>query len=108
MSQHPSLRSKGKGGKFRSVLKRFERLKHLKEKEKWVGESSIFGMDKIKILRFKIKKEKTAPTEEGAAGAETPAAGGAAATGAGAKATGAPAAKEAKKGKEGGAKKDKK
>ena len=69
MSQHPSLRSKRKGIAHRSVLKRYERLKELKEKEKWDEEKSIFGLPKLKILRFKIKKEK--PVEaEAAAGAE--------------------------------------
>ena len=35
MSQHPSLRSKAKSKQHRSVLKRYERVKGLKEKEKW-------------------------------------------------------------------------
>ena len=71
MSQHPSLRSKGKGIRFRSVLKRFERLRHLLEKEKWEEGMSIFGLPKIKMVRFKIKKEKAAPEEAAAeAGAE--------------------------------------
>ncbi|NQT07090.1 MAG: small basic protein [Candidatus Omnitrophica bacterium] len=69
MSQHPSLRSSGKGKQHRSVLKRFEKIKHLKEKEKWEEGMSIFGLPKIKILKFKIKKEKAAP-EEAVAGAE--------------------------------------
>ena len=69
MSQHPSLRSKSKGIAHRSVLKRYERLKELKEKEKWDEEKSIFGLPKLKILKFKIKKEK--PVEaEAVAGAE--------------------------------------
>ncbi|MCK4463493.1 MAG: small basic protein [Candidatus Omnitrophica bacterium] len=69
MSQHPSLRSKRKGIAHRTVLKRYERLKELKEKEKWDEEKSIFGLPKLKILKFKIKKEK--PVEaEAAAGAE--------------------------------------
>ena len=67
MSQHPSLRSKGKGLRFRSVLKRFERLRHLIEKEKWAENMSIFGLPKIKQIRFKIKKEKAAPEETAAA-----------------------------------------
>ncbi len=78
MTQHPSLRSGSKQKKHRSVLKRFERLKHLKEKGEWEEEKSIFGLPKIKILKFKIKKEKAA-AEEGAveAGAEGAAAPGA-------------------------------
>jgi len=92
MSQHPSLRSKRKGIAHRSVLKRYERLKELKEKEKWDEEKSIFGLPKLKILRFKIKKEKPAEAEA-AAGAEGVA--GTAASGAeGAKAAKAPEAAE--------------
>lgn len=76
MSQHPSLRTKGKGTRFRSVLKRFEKLRHLIEKEKWDKEMSIFGLPKIKMLKFKIKKEKAAPEEVSAeAGVEATAEG---------------------------------
>jgi small basic protein (TIGR04137 family) len=70
MAQHPSLRSKEKGKQHRSVLKRYERVKELKEKEKWNIGDSVFGLLKLKILKFKIKKEKAAPAEEAAAGAE--------------------------------------
>jgi len=73
MSQHPSLRSKSKGVSHRSVLKRYERLKELKGKEKWDDEQSVFGLPKLKILKFKIKKEKAAEAEvQPAVGAETP------------------------------------
>lgn len=79
MTQHPSLRSTTKSKQHRSVLKRFERLKHLKEKGDWEEGKSIFGLPKIKILKFKIKKEKAAPEEAAAAaGAEGVAAQGAA------------------------------
>lgn len=70
MAQHPSLRSKEKGKQHRSVLKRYERIKKLKEKEKWKDGDSVFGLPKLKILKFKIKKEKAAPVAEAAAGAE--------------------------------------
>ncbi|MFH1380993.1 MAG: small basic protein [Candidatus Omnitrophota bacterium] len=67
MSQHPSLRSKVKGKQHRSVLKRFERVKTLKEKEKWNDGDSVFGLLKLKLLKFKLKKEKAVPkAEEGA------------------------------------------
>ena len=88
MSQHPSLRISDKDKKQRSVLKRHERVKQLKEKEKWDEEDSVFGLPKVKVTRFKIKKEKAAAAEgvEGAEGA-TPIAGAAAkAPAAGAKA----------------------
>ena len=96
MSQHPSLRSSDKGRQHRSVLKRYEKLKILKDKEKWDDKDSVFGLAKVKVIKFKIKKEKAAAAEgaEGAEGA-APAAGAAApASGAAAKA-GAPAAKAA-------------
>ena len=72
MSQHPSLRSSDKDKQQRSVLKRYERIKSLKDKEKWEEEKdSIFGLPKVKVTRFKIKKEKAAAAEgaEGAAAA---------------------------------------
>lgn len=71
MSQHPSLRSSEKNKQHRSVLKRYERIKTLKEKELWKDEDSVYGLPKVKIVRFKIKKEKAkaAETVEGAAAA---------------------------------------
>lgn len=73
MSQHPSLRISDKDKKQRSVLKRHERVKQLKEKERWDEEDSVFGLPKVKVTRFKIKKEKAAAVEgavPGAAGTE--------------------------------------
>lgn len=64
MSQHPSLLGSGKGKQHRSVLKRYEKLKYLIEKEKWGKEAdSVYNLPKIKIVRFKAKKEKAAATE---------------------------------------------
>lgn len=70
MAQHPSLRSKEKGKQHRSVLKRYERVRELKEKEKWKEGNSVFGLLKLKILKFKIKKEKAAPAVEAVPGTE--------------------------------------
>ena len=71
MSQHPSLKSSNKTIQHRSVLKRFEKIKVLKDKDKWTDGNSAFGLPKVKTLRFKIKKEKAAPAaEETAAGSE--------------------------------------
>lgn len=66
MSQHPSLRSSEKDKQHRSVLKRYERIKILKDKERWKEDDSVFGLQKVKVLRFKIKKEKAAKEVEGA------------------------------------------
>lgn len=104
MSQHPSLRSSDKGKQHRSVLKRYERIKALKDKEKWEEKDSVFGLPKVKIIRFKIKKEKAAAAE-GAEGTAAAAAGPEAIPPAGAKASpGAKAApgKEEAKSKEKG------
>ena len=96
MSQHPSLRSSEKDKKHRSVLKRYERIKILKDKEKWKDGESVFGLSKVKIVKFKIKKEKAAAAEGTAeAGAATPAAAGATAAPATPQAKGAPQAKTA-------------
>ena len=104
MSQHPSLRSSGKDKKQRSVLKRYERIKTLQDKEKWDEEKdSVFGLPKVKVTRFKIKKEKAAAAEgteaaEGApAGAATGKEAAKPAAKEGAKAPAADAKKEAKK-----------
>lgn len=83
MSQHPSLRSSDKDKQHRSVLKRYERLKILKEKEVWKEGASVFGLPKVKILRFKIKKEKAVKEAEGAEGAIAAAPGTPGTTGAG-------------------------
>ena len=81
MSQHPSLRSSGKDKAHRSVLKRYERVKLLKEKEKWTDDESVYGLPKVKIVKFKIKKEK-AQAVEPAEGALAPAPGAAPSAGA--------------------------
>jgi len=107
MAQHPSLHSKEKGKQHRSVLKRFERIKELKGKEKWKQGDSVFGLLKLKILRFKLKKEKAQPaaplgaeaaegTASAATGAQTPVGGKPKATGKEAKT----APKKEEKGKE--------
>jgi len=77
MSIHSSLRSGEKGKKHRSVLKRYERLSVLKDKELWDESKTVLGIPKVKMVRTKIKKEKTAekavegkPGEAGAAPAD--------------------------------------
>lgn len=96
MSQHPSLRSSGKDKAHRSVLKRYERIKLLKEKEEWTDKESVYGLPKVKIVKYKVKKEKAVAVEgaEGAAAIVPGAAGAQPAAGAPAKA--APAKSAAK------------
>ena len=64
MSQHPSLKTK-RGSGHRSVLKRFERLRYMVDKDKWNEAMSIFGLPKIKLIKFKMKKEKVVEAVEG-------------------------------------------
>jgi len=73
MSIHSSLRASG-SNKHRSVLKRYERLKMLKDKNLWSDEKSALGIPKVKMQRLKVKKEKAA-APDAAAGATAPAAG---------------------------------
>ncbi len=107
MSQHPSLRSSDKDKQHRSVLKRYERLKLLKDKEKWDDKKSVFGLQKVRVIRFKIKKEKAAvaegaEAEAAAPGTVAPAAAGAAKQGAPAKGAAATPAKDTAKAQKSG------
>lgn len=71
MTQHPSLKTSSIGTKFRSVLKRYERIKELFTDTKWNPEKdSIYCLPKVKRFKFKAKKTKAA--EEGAEGAAAP------------------------------------
>lgn len=67
MSIHSSLRGGGKGKKHRSVLKRYERLKVLKDKKLWSEERSVLGIPKVKMQKLKVKKEKAAAPDAAAA-----------------------------------------
>ena len=82
MSIHSSLRSNSANKKHRSVLKRFERLKMLKDKNIWDDGKSVLGIPKVKMQKLKVKKEKAVAAAPGAA---APAAGKAAEAGASAK-----------------------
>ena len=66
MGLHPSLKRAEKLGGYRSVMKRTERIKWLKEKGKWNENDPVLGLPKIKIVKLKVlKKEKAKETEEG-------------------------------------------
>jgi len=74
MSIHPSLSSSSKE-KAKSVMKRAERIRSMLEKGQWKEGDKVFGLPKIKTIRIKIKKEKTAEkTAETAATVAAPAA----------------------------------
>lgn len=68
MSQHPSLKSGNKAGAFRSVIKRYEKIEELAEKEKWDEEKdSVYNLPKVRRIKFKVKKNKGPAAEEEAA-----------------------------------------
>lgn len=68
MSQHSSLRSSAVDKKHRNVLKRYERVRLLKEGEKWNSRETVYKLPKVKLIKLKVKKVKEKP-EEGEAGA---------------------------------------
>lgn len=93
MSIHSTLSSSLKNRKQRSVLKRIERIKYYISKGSFNEGSPVFGLPKIKSLKIKVKKEKTAekaPQAPGAPGAPPAGAAGKA------KSEGAPPPKAAK------------
>jgi len=69
MTQHSSLRGEGMGKRHRNVLKRYERVRKLKEGEKWEEGRSVFGLPKVKSIKVKVKKAKTVEKAEEAAAA---------------------------------------
>lgn len=79
--------------RLRSVLTRAERLKQLKEAERWTEGDSPLGIPKVRVMKLALKKKKKAKAEgeEGADAAAKPAAGGAKPA---AKAAAKPAAKK--------------
>lgn len=82
MSIDKSLRRKNTLQRARSVLTRGERIKVLRDTEKWVEDRSPFGLPKVRVAKVAAKKgkakEKAAEGAEGAAegAAAAPAAGG--------------------------------
>ncbi|PKL46614.1 MAG: small basic protein [Planctomycetes bacterium HGW-Planctomycetes-1] len=114
MSIDRSLKLKGALVRHRNVLTRAERLKRLKDEEKWEEGDSLFGLTKVAnrkvaVVKKEPKKAVAAEGEAAIAGA-APAAGGAPAAGKAAAPAGkiaapakaAPAAKSTGQGKPGG------
>lgn len=74
MGLHSSLKRAEKLSSERSVMKRTERLKWLKERGAWKEGGKVLGLPKIKVVKVKtVKKEKAkeeTPTEAAAPAAE--------------------------------------
>jgi small basic protein (TIGR04137 family) len=77
MSIDKSLRRKNSLERARNVLTRGERIKVLKDEERWQDGRSPFGLPKVRVLKIvtkkKAKKEEE-KTAEGAAEGAAPAA----------------------------------
>lgn len=72
MSIDKSLRRKNQLARARSVLTRGERIKTLRDQEKWTDGRSPFGLPKVRVIKHvvkKVKKEKAAEAVPGAEGA---------------------------------------
>jgi small basic protein (TIGR04137 family) len=79
MSIDKSLRRKDSLQRARNVLTRGERIKTLRDEERWQDGRSPFNLPKVKVHKVIIKKAKKAKEEEkpaeGEAAAAAPAAG---------------------------------
>lgn len=72
MSIHRSLKSSSALERHRNVLTRAERIKILKEEEKWQEGRSVFGLPKVAHRKVSVggKEKKVAKEGEAVAGAE--------------------------------------
>lgn len=95
MSIHPSLRSSSKSSQHRSVLKRYERLDILSKKGIIKEGDSVLGLIKVKTMRIKVKKGKSAAKTEDAAVTKQASGAAKGATGAASKSAATTAAKPA-------------
>lgn len=76
MSVDRSLKIKGALTRHRNVLTRAERIKQLKDEDRWSEDDSLLGLPKVAHRKSHAgRKEKAAPAKaaetEAAAGAET-------------------------------------
>jgi small basic protein (TIGR04137 family) len=68
MSIDKSLRRKNSLERARNVLTRGERIKVLKDEERWPDGRSPYGLPKVKVIKVVVKKAKKAKEEEKPAG----------------------------------------
>ena len=64
MSIDKSLRRKNSLQRTRNVLTRGERIKVLKDEERWPDGRSPYGLPKVKVIKVVIKKAKKAKEEK--------------------------------------------
>ncbi len=64
MTLDKSLKVSGGAIKNRTVLTRVERLKRLKELDRWNEGDPILGMPKTRVVKVSLKKKKKVKKEE--------------------------------------------
>jgi small basic protein (TIGR04137 family) len=74
MTMDKSLRVRAGMTRARSVLTRDERIKRLRDVERWQEGDSPFGLPKVRVYKLAMKKKKKKAKEEEGAEAEAPAA----------------------------------
>jgi len=68
MSIDKSLRRKNSLQRSRNVLTRGERIKVLKDEERWPDGRSPYNLPKVRVIKIVVKKAKKAKAEEGTEG----------------------------------------
>ncbi len=74
MTMDKSLRVRAGMTRARSVLTRDERIKRLKDAERWKEGDTPFGLPKVRVYKLAMKKKKKKAKEEGEEGADAAAA----------------------------------
>ena len=69
MSIDKSLRRKNTLARSRNVLTRGERIKVLRDEERWQDGRSPFGLPKVRVVKIATKKKKAKEEEKPAEGA---------------------------------------
>src|SRR5256885_4049778 len=70
MSIDKSLRRKNSLQRARSVLTRDERIKTLKDTDRWMDGNSPYGLPKVRVIKIVKKKAPKEKAAEGVPGAE--------------------------------------
>ncbi len=70
MTMDISLRVRTGMTRARSVLTRDERIKRLKDAERWKEGDSPYGLPKVRVYKLAVKKKKKKAKEEGEEGAD--------------------------------------
>ena len=64
MTLDKSLKVSGGAIKTRNVLTRVERIKRLKELDRWNEEDAVLGIPKTRVVKVSLKKKKKVKKED--------------------------------------------